>query len=213
VTFPIFGSNVVNLRVAAPALEEKLRASMIWAAALACALAVSGCTGDRPITGSAQQLQDAQSNAYRLSAGDKLHIVVFGENNLSGDYTIAPEGSIGFPLVGDIPAAGLTISQLQKSVTASLSKGYVQNPRVTIDASSLRPFYILGEVNKPGQYSYVPDLTALAAVATAQGFTYRADMSYIFIRHARDPSERQYPLTATTMIEPGDTIRITQRYF
>jgi polysaccharide export outer membrane protein len=190
-----------------------MQTSMIWAAALASMLVLSGCSGDRPITGSVEALQSAQARPYTLSSGDKLHIVVFGENNLSGDYTITPEGTIGFPLVGDIPAAGLTITQLQKNVTASLGKGYVQNPRVTIDTSSLRPFYILGEVNKPGQYSYVPDLTALAAVATAQGFTYRADMSYIFIRHARDASEREYPLTATTMIEPGDTIRITQRYF
>lgn len=190
-----------------------MRASLIWAGALASILFLSGCAGDGPITGSVQALQNAQSTRYTLSAGDKLHIVVFGENNLSGDYTIAPEGTIGFPLVGDIPAAGLTVSQLQKSVSDSLANRYVQNPRVTIDASSLRPFYILGEVNKPGQYSYVPDLTALAAVATAQGFTYRADMSYIYIRHARDASERQFPLTATTMIEPGDTIRVTQRYF
>jgi polysaccharide export outer membrane protein len=68
-------------------------------------------------------------------------------------------------------------------------------------------------VNKPGQYSYVPDLTVLGAIATAQGFTYRADMSSIYIRHARQPSEQAHPLTATTMIEPGDTIRVTQRYF
>jgi polysaccharide export outer membrane protein len=190
-----------------------MRASLIWAMTLASALTLSGCAGDRPITGSAQALQQAQATSYKLSTGDKLHIVVFGENNLSGDYIVTPEGTIGFPLVGDIPAAGLTVSQLQKSVSASLANRYVQNPRVTVDASSLRPFYILGEVNKPGQYSYVPDLTAMAAVATAQGFTYRADMSYIFIRHARDASEKEYPLTATTMIEPGDTIRVTQRYF
>lgn len=190
-----------------------MRASLILAAVLSSAITLSGCAGDRPITGSAQALQNAQARPYTLSPGDKLHIVVFGENNLSGDYTITPEGAIGFPLVGDIPAAGLTITQLQKSVTDTLANRYVQNPRVTIDASNLRPFYILGEVNKPGQYSYVPDLTALAAVATAQGFTYRADMSYIFIRHARDASEREIPLTATTMIEPGDTIRVTQRYF
>jgi polysaccharide export outer membrane protein len=190
-----------------------MKASLIWAATLALVIALSGCASDGPITGSTQALQAAQATPYKLSAGDKLHIVVFGENNLSGDYTITPEGTIGFPLVGDIPAAGLTISQLQKSVADSLSNRYVQNPRVTIDASSLRPFYILGEVNKPGQYSYTPDLTAMAAVATAQGFTYRADMSYIYIRHAREASERQYPLSATTMIEPGDTIRVTQRYF
>ena len=187
--------------------------SLLLAVSLALIASLSACTGDRPITGSAQALQKAESNPYRLSNGDKLHIAVFGEDNLTGDYTIAPDGNIPFPLVGNIHAAGLTVPELQQAVTNSLANRYVQNPRVTVDATNLRPFYILGEVNKPGQYSYVPDLTLLGAVATAQGFTYRADMSSVFIRHARDPSEREYPVTATTMIEPGDTIRITQRYF
>jgi hypothetical protein len=90
---------LLNLRFVkdAPALEEKLRALLIWAMALASALTLSGCAGDRPITGSALALQQAQATSYKLSTGDKLHIVVFGENNLSGDYTITPEGTIGFP--------------------------------------------------------------------------------------------------------------------
>jgi len=190
-----------------------MRKPLLWVATLGLAAMLSACMGDRPITGSTQALQNAQNHPYTLSTGDKLHIAVFGEDNLTGDYTIAPDGNIAFPLVGNIRAAGLTVPQLQQSVTNTLANRYVQNPRVTVDASNLRPFYILGEVNKPGQYSYVPDLTLLAAVATAQGFTYRADMSYVYIRHARDPSEREYPVTATTMIEPGDTIRVTQRYF
>lgn len=190
-----------------------MRKPPLLAAIFALAASLSACTGNGPIAGSSQALQNAQNNPYRLSTGDKLHIAVFGEDNLTGDYTIAPDGNIAFPLAGNIPAAGLTVPQLQQAVTNTLANRYVQNPRVTVDASNLRPFYILGEVNKPGQYSYVPDLTLLGAVATAQGFTYRADMSYVYIRHARDPSEREYPVTATTMIEPGDTIRITQRYF
>ena len=190
-----------------------MRASLFGAAILALAMGLSACAADGPIRGSAREMQAAQANVYKLGTGDKVHIGVFGENNLTGDYVIAPDGNIAFPLVGNIRAAGLTIPELQQSVTNTLANRYVQNPRVTIDASSLRPFYILGEVNKPGQYSYVPDLTVLAAVATAQGFTYRADMSSVYIRHARQPSEQEYPLTATTMIEPGDTIRVTQRYF
>jgi len=182
-------------------------------AAVALIVALSGCSGDRPITGSTQALRIAQSSPYRLASGDKLHIAVFGEDNLTGDYTIAPDGNIAFPLVGTIRASGFTVPELQQAVTNSLANRYVQNPRVTVDASNLRPFYILGEVNKPGQYSYVPELTLLGAVATAQGFTYRADMSSVYIRHAREPSEQEYPVTATTMIEPGDTIRVTQRYF
>jgi len=190
-----------------------MRSTFFFAAAFALVVGLSGCSADGPITGSSEVLQKAQETPYRLETGDKLHITVFGEANLSGDYIVSSDGNIALPLVGNIRATGLTIPQLQQTVTNSLSDRYVQNPRVTIDESTLRPYFILGEVNKPGQYSYVPDLTALGAVATAQGFTYRADMSSIFIRHARQASEQQYRLTSTTMIEPGDTIRITQRYF
>lgn len=190
-----------------------MRASLFSIGALALAVSLTGCSADQPMTGSPELLRKAQDTPYSLGTGDKLHITVFGEDNLSGDYVVSSDGNIALPLVGNIHAAGLTIPQLQQAVTDGLDGRYVQNPRVTIEASSLRPYYILGEVNKPGQYSYVPDLTVLAAVATAQGFTYRADMSYILIRHAREPSEQQYPITATTMIEPGDTIRVTQRYF
>jgi polysaccharide export outer membrane protein len=188
--------------------------SIIAILVLGLALIVSACaTGPAPGSAEALRAADAQAVAYRLSTGDKLHITVFDEDKLSGDYTVAPDGNIALPLVGNIRAAGLTIPQLHKSIVALLGNGYVKDPRVTIDASSLRPYYILGEVNKPGQYSYLPDLTVMDAVATAQGFTYRADMSTVYIRHARQPSEQEYPLTSTTMVEPGDTIRVTQRYF
>lgn len=181
---------------------------------LGLTLVLSACASG-PAPGSAEALRaaNAQAIAYRLGTGDKLHIAVFGADKFSGDYTVAPDGNIALPLVGNVHAAGLTIPQLHKAVVALLGNGYVKDPRVTIVASDLRPYYILGEVNKPGRYSYMPDLTVMDAVATAQGFTYRADMSTIYIRHARQPSEKEYPLTSTTMVEPGDTIRVTQRYF
>lgn len=175
-------------------------------------LMMAACASNGPAVETAQNVSPPAS-AYRLGAGDKVHVTVFGEDNLSGDYTIAPTGDIVLPLAGGVPAAGLTVPQLQQAVIAALGKGYVQNPRVTIDASNLRPFFVLGEVNKPGQYAYIPDLTVMDAVATAQGFTYRADMSYVYIRHAREPSEVGYPLTAAMAVQPGDTIRVTQRYF
>jgi polysaccharide export outer membrane protein len=171
---------------------------------------LSACAHDGPF---AETPPAPPASAYRLGTGDKVHITVFGEDNLSGDYTVTPAGDIALPLAGNVHVAGLTIPQLHQSVVAALGKGYVRNPRVTIDASNLRPFFILGEVNKPGQYAYAPDLTVMDAVATAQGFTYRADMSYVYIRHAREPSEQEYPVTAAMTVEPGDTIRVTQRYF
>ncbi|HEY8948109.1 MAG TPA: polysaccharide biosynthesis/export family protein [Rhizomicrobium sp.] len=187
----------------------------LYAAALcSLMLSVSACANG-PVAGSADALQQADTAAqdYQLASGDKVHIDVFGEGNLSGDYVVGPDGKITLPLAGQVAAAGLTIPQLRQSVVTTLSHGYVQNPNVTISSLDLRPFYILGEVNKPGRYSFEPNLTVMAAVATAQGFTYRADQSDVYIRHARDASEKQYDLTSTLAVQPGDTIRISERYF
>lgn len=180
---------------------------------LAVAL-LSGCAGG-PISGSTQAMQDSRAAAqsYRLAMGDKVRIAVFNESNLSGEYTIGPDGKITLPLAGEIVAAGLTVPELQQTVTKTLKDGLVQDPNVTVTAADLRPYYILGEVNKPGKYSYTPELTVMNAVATAEGFTYRADMGAIYVRHASDPSEKEVDLTATTAVLPGDTIRVTQRYF
>jgi len=174
---------------------------------------VSGCAGGGPIAASTEASQEVSPKPYHLGNGDKLHVTVFGEDNLSGDYIITPAGNIAFPLTGNIRAVGLTVAELQRSITSALAKDLVQDPHVVVDANGLRPFFILGEVNKPGQYSYLPDLTVLNAVATAQGFTYRADSSYVYVRHAGQPSEQEYPLTAAMIVAPGDTIRVTQRYF
>ncbi len=183
-------------------------------AILALTGALTACASG-PIGGSQEQLQQASTAAqsYKLGAGDKVHVAVFNEDNLSGDYVIAPDGKITLPLAGGIQAAGLTIPEFQQAVTAKLKDGFVQDPNVTITANDLRPYYILGEVNKPGKYAYSPDLTVLSAVATAEGFTYRADMNTVYIRHATEPGEREVSLTSTTAVLPGDTIRISQRYF
>lgn len=178
------------------------------------ALALSACSSG-PIGGSTQAIQQADKAAqdYRLANGDKVHIDVFNETNLSGDYTIAANGQIALPLAGAVTAAGLTIPQLQQSVVKTLERGYVQEPNVTISSIELRPFYILGQVTKPGRYSFEPNLTVMNAVATAQGFTYRADTSDVYIRHARAASEQEYALNSTLMVQPGDTIRVAERYF
>jgi polysaccharide export outer membrane protein len=174
---------------------------------------LAGCGG--AITGSPEAVAQADQAArnYRLAAGDKVHVAVFNEDNLSGDYVIGPDGRITLPLAGPVTAAGLTVPQLQASVVKTLSNGFVQDPNVTVTAMDLRPYYILGEVNKPGKYSYAPDLTVMQAVATAEGFTYRADSTAVYIRHKSDPSEQETSLTATTAVLPGDTIRVAQRYF
>jgi polysaccharide export outer membrane protein len=154
------------------------------------------------------------SQDYRLGAGDKLRITVFGEDSLTGEYFVAGgSGMVAFPLVGDVKASGLTVEELRQALEAKLRDGYLKEPRVAIEVLNYRPFFILGEVAKPGEYPYTNGLTVLNAVATANGFTYRADTRKVFIRRANAGGETQYPLTATTPVEPGDTIRIGERFF
>jgi polysaccharide export outer membrane protein len=179
-------------------------------AALGLATALAACAGG-PMGGSPEA--SASTQAYHLAAGDKVHVAVFNEDNLSGDYTIATDGKITLPLAGPVQAAGLSVTELQQAVSKTLKNGFVQDPSVTVTANDLRPYYILGEVNKPGKYGYSPDLTVLNAVATAEGFTYRADMNAVYVRHVSDAAEQEVELTANTAVLPGDTIRVTQRYF
>lgn len=151
---------------------------------------------------------------YRLGAGDKVRIIVFGENDLTGEFLV-PGGSgvISFPLVGDVQAGGLTVEELQTEIEGKLKDGYLKDPHVSIEVMNYRPFYILGEVTKPGEYPYTTGLTVLNAVATANGFTYRADTRHVLIKRANKSQEVEYPLTSSTLVQPGDTIRIKERFF
>lgn len=150
---------------------------------------------------------------YRLGPNDKVRVTVFGEENLSGEFTVAPSGKISYPLVGEVDAAGKTVGEFQTALQTRLAAGYLTNPRVAAEVMTFRPFYILGEVNKPGEYPFVSGMTVLNAVATAQGFTYRADQRRVFIRRAGESAERAYALTTTTPVRPGDTVRVGERWF
>jgi len=154
----------------------------------------------------------ARPVAYRLGAGDQLRITVFNEADLTGQYIVGPQGTISYPLVGEVRAAGLTLAEFSDSLRQALLQ-YVRQPNVSVEVANYRPFFILGEVQRPGTYPYSADLTVLNAVATAGGFTYRANRSRVFIRHASEQEERSYPLTIATPVLPGDTVRIGERLF
>ena len=153
------------------------------------------------------------SDEMRLTLADTVRINVYGEPGLTGDFNIGPDGVITRPLIGQSATTGLTPVQLQAAITTALQQGFLTNPRVSVERISRRPFYILGEVNKPGEYPYSPDMTVLNAVAMAQGFTYRANSRRVFIRHAHEGQENRVPLTPATPVQPGDTLRIGERYF
>jgi polysaccharide export outer membrane protein len=164
-----------------------------------------GAAAPSPIAGQAE---------YRLGTGDKLKISVFGEETLSGEFVISGgPGTISFPLIGDVKAAGLTLTELRSAIESELKPDYLKDPHVSIEVLNYRPFYILGEVAKPGEYPYSNGLTVLNAVATANGFTDRANTRNVYIKRAGASSELQMRLDATTLVEPGDTVRIGERFF
>ncbi|MCI3132722.1 polysaccharide biosynthesis/export family protein [Phenylobacterium aquaticum] len=150
---------------------------------------------------------------YRLGPGDKVRVTTFGEQSLSGEFFVGASGKISVPLVGELQAAGLTARQFQTSFEEALKDGYLKEPKVSVEILNYRPFYILGEVEKPGTYPYTSDLNVLNAVATAGGFTYRANKKRVFIKRQDSDKEEAYDLGPTTQVAPGDTIRIEERLF
>ncbi len=167
---------------------------------------LSGCA--TPIA----PVESLQPTDYRLGSGDQLRITVFGETELTGLFQVGSQGTIAYPLVGDVQAAGLTVLEFTENLQVALRE-FVRQPNVSIEVANYRPFFILGEVQRPGTYPYSASLTVLNAVATAGGFTYRANRNRIFIRHANEPTEHLYPLTITTPVLPGDTVRVGERLF
>jgi polysaccharide export outer membrane protein len=150
---------------------------------------------------------------YRLGSGDKVQITTFGEPSLSGAFDISGTGMVDIPLVGEIKAKGLTTLEFGHAVEGALRDGFLKDPKVSVEVMNYRPFYILGEVTKPGEYPYTNGLTVLNAVATANGYTYRADTHHVYIKRANETVEHRVDLTPQTTVEPGDTIRIKERYF
>jgi protein involved in polysaccharide export with SLBB domain len=152
--------------------------------------------------------------ASTLETGDELKIIVFGEDALSGIYQISPNGNITMPLIGAVPAAGRTRAEVERAITQAYTKGkFLQEPKITVSVVTYRPFYIFGEVTIPGKYTYTSGLDVLTAVATAGGFTYRATKTSVLIRHAGDEVWQEHSLAAPIPVEPGDLIRVPERYF
>lgn len=153
------------------------------------------------------------SNGYKLGAGDKVHVTVYGEADLTGDFEISGTGQMAFPLVGNLHAAGLSAPELGDLLAAKLSPGYLKSPRVAVEVAAYRPFYIIGQVNKPGQYPYVNGMTALNAIALGGGYTPRASEGVIYVRHEGEVKETREPANESTVIRPGDVVRVSESGF
>lgn len=150
---------------------------------------------------------------YQLGSSDKLKVTVFGEPELSGEFVVDGQGFVSLPLIGDIKVEGLSVREFQRLAEQRFGDGYLREPRVSAEVINYRPYYILGEVTRPGEYPYTSGLTVMNAIATAEGFTYRANKRYVMIKAIEDGQEIRVELTPTTKVQPGDTIRVMERFF
>jgi protein involved in polysaccharide export with SLBB domain len=152
-------------------------------------------------------------DAYRLGAGDKVSVNVFGENDLSGEFLVGDDGRVDLPLIGGIQAQGQTVTEFQNAVVSRYAAGYLKDPKVSVSVLNYRPFFIQGEVGKGGEYPYKAGLTVQDAVAIAGGYTYRANTDKAFIRRAGADSEVEVLLNQRVGLNPGDIVRIPERFF
>ncbi len=154
-----------------------------------------------------------QQAAYMLDSGDRLRVVVFGQDGLTNSYVVDASGDIAMPLIGSVEARGLTTDQLSSRIAGLLRQGYVRDPHVAVEVEAYRPFFILGEVTQPGQYPYVANMTVETAVAIAGGFTPRGYKQYVVISRNYGGQAYRYKTPITAQIQPGDTIQVQERWF
>ena len=155
----------------------------------------------------------AHDAAYRLDAGDKLRVVVYGQEGLTNTYAIDAGGSITMPLIGAVPARGRTPAGLASEITGRLRNGYIRDPSVAVEIESYRPFFILGEVAAPGQYPYVPNMSVESAVAIAGGFSPRARRDLVTLTHTDGGGSSRVVVPLGTPLNPGDTVLVGERWF
>ena len=151
--------------------------------------------------------------AYLLDAGDKLRVVVYGQEGLTNSYAIDAGGSITMPLIGAVPARGRTPAGLAAEITGRLRRGYIREPSVAVEVEAYRPFFILGEVAAPGQYPYVPNMSVESAVAIAGGFSPRALRDRVTLTHADGSGSSRFVVPLGTALSPGDTVLVGERWF
>lgn len=176
-------------------------------AALAVTVPLAACASGSSLP--ALPATHSDESSYRLGPGDKLRVDVLGAEDLSGEYSVSDNGTVSWPLIGEVKAASRTRAQLEQEITRKLAQGYVKNPRVSVTVLTYRPFYIFGEVTKPGNYPYASGMRVLNAIAVGGGYTYRANQNYAVV--SRDGHEYRADLTAP--IQPDDVIRVPERFF
>ena len=178
---------------------------------LVCALLLlAGCGG----SGDFAEVADLpDTGPYTLDSGDRLRVIVFGQEDLSGTFAVDGSGFVSLPLIKPVMARGLTTDELEERIEEVLSETLLRNPNVTAEIEAFRPFFILGEVQQPGQYPFVSGMTVQTAAAIAGGYTYRAVTSSAVITRKSGGRIVEAKVPATTAVRPGDTVLIQERYF
>jgi polysaccharide export outer membrane protein len=216
-----------------------MRGVLALISCLAAALALSGCMGrTAPVAVAPQSSLDTiaygqtylaapapipvayaepaairYDTAYHLDAGDRLRVVVYGQEGLTNTYAIDAAGSITMPLIGPVPARGRTPAGLAAEISAKLRGGFIRDPSVAVEIEAYRPFFILGEVAAPGQYPYVPNMTVESAVAIAGGFAPRARRDSVTLTHTDESGTGRFVVPPGTPLSPGDTVLVGERWF
>ena len=193
------------------ASNKTARVAQVLLIALATGGALAGCAAPgayRPELSAA-----TAHDPYTLSAGDRLRVIVFGQDSLSNTYSVDGAGRIAMPLIGSVPVQGRTVTDVEREIAGRLREGYVREPRVSVEVEAFRPFFVLGEVTNAGQYPFVDAMTVRTAIAIAGGFGPRGYQGAVDLTRVIDgvPVTGRVPLDAP--VRPGDTITVRERIF
>ncbi len=209
-TAPVRAPAVVSAALPAPASVVVAPPAVVMAAPAADpVVALAPSRGPVPVTLVTGDVEEP----YGVDTGDKLRIVVFGQDGLTNSYTVDASGNITMPLIGAVAARSLTTQQLARAIADKLRGGFIREPHVAIEVESYRPFFILGEVTTPGQYAYVPKMTVETAVAIAGGYTPRAYRKEVKLTRSTGSRTVRTTVPLLTRVRPGDTIMISERWF
>ncbi|GHD40367.1 polysaccharide export protein [Thalassobaculum fulvum] len=176
--------------------------------ALAAALVLTAC-GSTP----APEEPTPPLAAYVIGAGDRVKVTVLEIKDMTVEADVADDGTIELPLVGSVRIAGRTAPEVRTALSERLARDFIKDPKVNVEVSKYRPFYVLGQVNRPGSYPFEPEIDIRRAVAIAGGFNRRADTSSAYlVRELGDRDDRRR-VDLRTRVFPGDVIEVDRRLF
>ena len=188
--------------------------AVVRATLLSLAVLLGACsTGGNAPWGDQNELGAFDSGMPKLAPGDRLRVTVFDEQELSGTYAVAGDGTVAMPLIGRVKASDATLEAFRGRLTARLASGYLKNPKVSVSVENYRPFFVHGEVRQGGEFKFKPDLSFRDAIATAGGYSYRADENYVLLTRRGSNQPVKIPMPNKLIVHPGDNIRVPERFF